>query len=291
MIRVTEGREHSRQVRARARHIRELSLMQTRGFRSTARLAVIAAYSILFMWGGFFDWNGSTVAILWIGAAILWLVIASVFVRGLIVHERRWHYLGRHLALPLLLIAPAFLWISWWPAMSFALVVVAYILELRYHSAGDGFLFSFGLVLFVGVFAALSMVEIESEQSSATTLRTPKDAIYWAFGSLLRINYGEAYVPQTHDGKVLAAIVAICAVLGASLFTAQMVSWVVGSRAEREKEKADDEERLEAAQGSEDAEDLAAQLAAIRAELAMIRSAMGLQTPDRPSPQEGTVAP
>lgn len=264
--------------------------MNTRRFRSTVRLSVIAAYSILFMWGGFFDWNGSTVAILWFGAAALWLLIAYVFVRGLVIHENRWHYLGRHLSLPILLIAPAFLWISWWPAMSFALVVVAYILELRYHSAGDGFLFSFGLVLFVGVFAALSMVEIESEQSSDTALRTPKDAIYWAFGSLLRINYGETYVPQTHDGKVLATIVAICAVLGASLFTAQMVSWVVGSRADREKEQAADKERQEAEQGSREADDLAAQLAAIREELATIKSAIGQQSKEPPKPAEGTVA-
>lgn len=277
MTDVTERREHTREVRRRARHIRELDLMSTRGFRSTLRLSVIAAYSILFMWGGFFDWNGSTVAILWFGAAVLWLVIAFVFVRGLVVHDHRLRYLSRHLSLPILLIAPAFLWISWWPAMSFGLVVVAYILELRYHSSGDGFLFSFGLVLFVGVFAALSMVEIESEQSADTTLKSPKDAIYWAFGSLLRINYGETYIPQTHDGKVLAAIVAICAVLGASLFTAQMVSWVIGSRAGRAKETGQDE--------------VGAQLAQIREELATIRAALASQSADRREPPEGTVAP
>ena len=88
---------------------------------------------------------------------------------------------------------------------------------------------SFGLVLFVGVFAGLSMVEVEYEAPNSN-LTTPSDAIFWAFASLLRINYGKALSPVTEEGRILATVVGICAMLGASLFTAQVVNWVVGAK-------------------------------------------------------------
>ena len=193
------------------------------------RLGLIGVYSIVFMWGGFFDWNGWAETVLWSLAAVLWIVIAVIFVRELVRNDRRTHHVVIHPSLPILLVAPAFLWLTWQPVVAFVLVVVAYIVELRNHSAGNAFLFSFGLVLFIGLFAGLSMVEIESE-SSESSLRTPGDALFWAFASVLRINYGRSISPVTSDGRVLATVVGVCAVLAASLFTAQVVGWLLGSK-------------------------------------------------------------
>jgi hypothetical protein len=280
---------HAEVVRARARRIWLRSLWQRQSVRSSTRLALIAVYSIVFMWGGFFDWAGWTETILWSLGAVLWIVIAVVFVREIVRSERTLHHIRVHPSLPLLLVAPAFLWITWMPIGAFILVVVAYVLELRHHSAGDGFLFSFGLVLFIGVFAGLSMVEVESEDNESS-LRTPSDAIFWAFASLLKINYGRALTPQTDDGRILATVVGICAILGASLFTAQVVSWVVGSK--RDKEEAEEEE---ADEGAEEGAELAgtdrdaailAELAAIRGELADLRSRLG--APAAPPPTDGS---
>jgi hypothetical protein len=272
-------RQQSAGVRARARRIWWSSLTGRKGFRSSVRLALIAVYSIVFMWGGFFDWAGWSETVLWSLAAVLWVTIAVVFVRELVRSRSTLQHVRVHPSLPLLLVAPAFLWIVWMPIAAFILVVIAYVLELRHHSAGDGFLFSFGLVLFIGVFAGLSMVEIESEEAESS-LRTPSDAIFWAFASLLKINYGRALTPQTEDGRVLATVVGICAILGASLFTAQVVSWVVGSKKDREDEAAEDEagDRVRETTDREDA--ILAELAAIRGELADLRTRM-----DAPGPR------
>lgn len=280
---------HSARVRARARRIWLLSLTERQGFRSSARLGLIAVYSIVFMWGGYFDWAGWTETILWSLGAVLWIVIAVVFVRELVRSRGRLRHVGVHPSLPLLLIAPAFLWTVWWPLAAFLVVVVAYILELRHHSAGDGFLFSFGLVLFIGVFAGLSMVEVEGEEQGSS-LRTPSDAIFWAFASLLRINYGKAMTPQTDDGRILATVVGLCAILGASLFTAQVVSWVVGS--EKKKEETEAHEVADSSQAaSEPGRDNAviAELTAIRAELAALRAQVDSAGPlsARPAPDPG----
>ncbi len=280
--RVTEGPVHSTEVRTRARRIRRSTFVQSRGFRSSVRLAIIATYSIVFMWAGFFEWSVGTEAVLWTLAGVLWLVVLGLLIWDMSGHPSKVRFLKSRPSLPLLLIAPAFLWIGWWPIVAFVIVIVAYVLELRHHSAGDGFLFSFGLVIFVGVFAGLSMVEIEND-NSASSLKEPQDALFWAFASLLKINYGKALTPETQDGRLLATVVGICAILGASLFTATVVGWVIGSRDEKQ-------EQIEEA-SKEAQDDLAAQLAQVRAELAVIRALLGEQSEDRAQAAEGTVRP
>lgn len=271
-------RRRDGRTRARAWHIRLSTLLSRQGVRSTLRLGLIAAYSVVFMWGGFFDWAGWAETILWSLGVVLWIAVATLLVRELMSRDRRLRHIAVNPSLLVLLIAPAFLWVVWMPVAAFLLVVAAYVLELRNHSAGDGFLFSFGLVLFVGVFAGLSMVEVEYENPDSN-LTTPTDAIFWAFASLLRINYGKAFSPVTEEGRILATVVGICAVLCASLFTAQVVKWLVGTKAE-EREAAAAAAQEEAAE-EEAAQSLALagrdqaildELAAIRAELALLRS-------------------
>lgn len=235
------------------------------------RLGLIATYSIVFMWGGFFDWAGWAETVLWVLGAALWVVVAGLLVIELRKAPSPGRYLLGNPSLPLLLIAPAFLWLTWMPLAAFIIVVVAYVLDLRHHSAGDGFLFSFGLVLFVGVFAGLSMVEVEYEAPNST-LDRPSDAIFWAFASLLRINYGKALSPVTDEGRILATVVGICAILGASLFTAQVVSWVVGAKKDRE-DAAEELEAQEDALAEERRDDaILAELSAIRTELEELRA-------------------
>lgn len=276
---------HSAEVRARARRIKWNDFRTRRAVRSTARLLLIATYSITMMWGGFFDWAGWTETILWGVAGILWIVLLVGYVRQVLRSSDRTQFVLRHLAVPLLLIAPAFMWLTWVPVVTFVLVVIAYVIELRDHSAGDGFLFSFGLVIFVGVFAGLSMVEIEDE-ADTSTLKSPSDAIFWAFASLLRINYGKTISPVTNDGRVLATVVGICAILGASLFTAQVITWVIGSQ---KKDQDESEAQDEAAEDPVRAElaEIRAELAALRAELGSGRESTAGPTPEPP----GRVSP
>jgi voltage-gated potassium channel len=272
------ARAHDGRVRMRARRVWWSAFLGRRGVRSALRLGVIATYSIVFMWGGFFDWAGWAETVLWTLGALLWMVIAVMLVRELVGTEHRLRHVAANPSLLILLVAPAFLWFTWMPLVAFCLVVLAYVLDLRNHSAGDGFLFSFGLVLFVGVFAGLSMVEVEYEDPEST-LDSPADAIFWAFASLLRINYGKAFSPVTDEGRILATVVGVCAVLCASLFTAQVVKWLVGTKAEADAEAAQEQATVDEAEraaeqavaaGRDDA--ILTELAAIRTELAALRS-------------------
>ena len=238
------------------------------GFRSAVRLGTFALYSLVVVWGGFFEWPGTLETLLWTLAWILWVVLLVMLVRELRGVDHKVRYVLGHLSIPLLLIAPFFMWFTWLPILSIVLVLVAYVMELRYHSAGDGFLFSLGLVVFVGIIAGFSMVEIEND-APESTLRTLSDGIFWAFTSLLRINYGKAVSPVTEDGRDLAVVVGICAVLGASLFTAQVVSWVVGAK-DKDQQESDDDATVEAI-ASDAQPDVQSQLEEIRAEIAALR--------------------
>lgn len=264
------------------------ALRQRPGFRSALRLGTFALYSLVVVWGGFFEWPGLLETLLWTLAWILWVVLLVMFVRELRGIDHKARYVLGHLSIPLLLVAPLFMWFTWLPILSIVLVLVAYVLELRYHSAGDGFVFSLGLVVFVGIIAGFSMVEIESDAPDST-LRTLSDGIFWAFTSLLRINYGKAISPVTEDGRDLAVVVGICAVLGASLFTAQVVSWVVGSKDKDQKEPED-----HAADEAIDVRpDLQSQLEEIRAEIAALRDLLAGQSslPTTPTTPATTTTP
>ena len=101
--------------------------------------------------------------------------------------------------LPMLLVAPLFL-ILFWDPIWFILIVAAFILELRQLSAGDGFTFSFVLIVFVGVMSGLAMAELENNQQGSG-IHGPGDAFGWAFGGLLRIDTGTDFAPTTADGS------------------------------------------------------------------------------------------
>lgn len=126
---------------------------------------------------------------------------------------------------------------------------------MRQLSAGDGFTFSFVLIVFVGVMSGLTMVELENNQQGSG-IHGPGDAFGWAFGSLLHIDTGNDFAPTTADGKFLGVVVSVCGILAASMFTAKLVAWILGD----DKKSADEGAALSA----EDAEALRTEIAELR---------------------------
>ncbi len=212
------------------------------------RLAFISVYSLTIIIAGFGHWGPSTVRILNAIVAVLWVLLLITWIRQVRDHTGRFGFVLRHPALPMLLIAPLFL-ILFWDPIWFILIVVAFILELRQLSAGDGFTFSFVLIVFVGVMAGLTMAELENNQESSG-IHGPGDAFVWAFGGLLHIDTGTEFAPTTADGKFLGVVVSVCGILAASMFTAKLVAWILGdatsSPAEGSALTADDAEALRA---------------------------------------------
>jgi len=219
-----------------------------------ARLAYISVYCLTIIAAGFGHWSLSTVRIMNAVVAILWVVLLITWIRQVRGQTGRLAFVLRHPALPMLLIAPLFL-ILFWDPIWFILIVVAFILELRQLSAGDGFTFSFVLIVFVGVMSGLTMVELENNQQGSG-IHGPGDAFGWAFGSLLHIDTGNDFAPTTADGKFLGVVVSVCGILAASMFTAKLVAWILGD----DKKSADEGAALSA----EDAEALRTEIAELR---------------------------
>lgn len=226
-----------------------------------ARLVFIAVYAVAFIAAGFGHWSQPVFIVEYIIVSVLWLVLLAFFVVELRRSAKPLAFAKENPAIPLLLLSPLFLFLNW-DAIWFVMVIAAYIFELRRHSAGDGFTFSFALIAFVGLLAALTMVELENDNPNSQ-FKTPSDAVYWAFGGLLRINTGRSYTPMTDDGRFLATTVAVCGVIAASMFTARLVSWVVGERRP--------EETDEPSESADD--DLRAQVAALQAEVDRLTAA------------------
>ncbi len=205
------------------------------------RLVFIAIYSLAFITVGFGHWASTTSRILHVIVSVLWIVLLAMYVNDLVrTTEPRRRYVLHHPAIPMLLVAPLFLFL-YWDAVWFVLVIAAYILELRQHSAGNAFTFSFCLIIFVGVLAALAMAELEND-IAGSAFHGPGDSLLWAFGSLLRIDTGKSFSPVTDDGKFLAVVIQVSAILAASMFTAKLVSWVMGTSKPGTAPKDDDDE-------------------------------------------------
>ena len=191
-----------------------------------ARLAFISVYCLTIITTGFGHWSLSTVRILNAIVAVLWVLLLITWILQVRGQTGRLAFVLRHPALPMLLVAPLFL-ILFWDPIWFILIVVAFVLELRQLSAGDGFTFSFVLIVFVGLVSGLTMVELENNQPNSG-IHGPGDAFGWAFGSLLHIDTGTDFAPTTADGKFLGVVVSVCGILAASMFTAKLVAWILG---------------------------------------------------------------
>lgn len=200
---------------------------------SVGWLALVAAYSLLLLAIDAMHFEPQVDWALIGLTAVAWIAIVLTYVRGLARASTRRSYGLSHLGTPLLIAAPLVVIpadTSWLPLI---ILLTAYILELRNLTAGQGFLFSLGLVAFVIVLATAVMSFVESEDPESS-LDDVGASAGWTLATLFRLRapFGD---PQTEDGKILSLVVGICALLAASLFTAQLVTWVTGSGRDKER--------------------------------------------------------
>ncbi len=156
----------------------------------------------------------------------LWLVLLVRYVRAMVSAADRRSAFWENLYYPLLLLAPLLI-LPDPPGFLIFTVLIAYILQLRTVTAGRAFAFSFALVVFVALLTSAAMVSVEADYPEST-LRDWPTALTWSLVSLLRVGDWAVGRPVSEDGRLLAIVVGICAVLAASLFTAQVIRWVTG---------------------------------------------------------------
>lgn len=197
-------------------------------------LALVAGYSLLLLSIDAMHFEAQVDGALVALVGLAWTAILITYWRGLARAASKPTYAVGHLGTPLLLVAP----LAVIPDTSWLLLFVlltAYVLELRTSAAGHGFMFSLGLVVFVIVLATGVMTYVEREDP-ASTLSDVGSSAAWTFATLFRLRPSVGS-PQTEDGQILALVVGVCALLAASLFTAQIVTWVTGNSRDRAQER------------------------------------------------------
>ncbi|MFM8773995.1 MAG: hypothetical protein ACKOFP_09220 [Actinomycetota bacterium] len=217
-------------------------------FTAIVWLALVAGYSLLLLSIDAMHFEAQVDGALVALAGLAWVAILLGYWRGMARAASKRSYAMGHLGTPLFLVAP----LAVVPDTSWLLLFIlltAYVLELRTFAAGHGFIFSLGLVVFVIVLATgvMSYVEREDPESALSDIGT---SAAWTFATLFRLR-APVGSPQTEDGQILSLVVGVCALLAASLFTAQIVTWVTGSGRDKGK-------------NSEASPELLAEIAALR---------------------------
>ena len=202
-------RRRDGRTRVRAWRIRLSTLLSRQGVRSALRLGLIAAYSVVFMWGGFFDWAGWAETILWSLGAVLWLVVAAMLVRELVTSDHRL----RHWREPF---AGAAARRAGLPVADLDAARRLHARRRRVRARPPQPLGGRRIPVLVRPGALRRCLRRPEHgrggvREPGVDLDTPADAIFWAFASLLRINYGKAFSPVTEEGRILATVVGICA--------------------------------------------------------------------------------
>ena len=194
-----------------------------------ARLVFIAIYAVAFIAAGFGHWSRSVFLALYVVVSVLWLVLLAFFIVELRQSRTPWAFTRQNPAIPLLLISPALpvpglgcdlvrRWSS--PPTSSSCAGTPRATGSRSRSRSSP---SWGC-------SRPSPWWSWRTTTPTSQFRSPSDALYWAFGGLLRISTGRTYTPLTDDGRFLGIVVAVCGVIAASMFTAKLVTWVVGER-------------------------------------------------------------
>jgi voltage-gated potassium channel len=103
----------------------------------------------------------------------------------------------------------------------------------------DSTLFTIALVsILLVLFSSIAMLQFETTKES--NIRTPEDAIWWAFATVTTVGYGDKF-PVTTEGRIVAAVVMVAGVGMFGSFTGLVASWLLSPS------KKDDEQDLELA--------------------------------------------
>ncbi len=103
----------------------------------------------------------------------------------------------------------------------------------------DGTFFAIALLsLLLVLFSSIAILQFETTPQS--NIRTPEDALWWAFATITTVGYGDKY-PVTTEGRIIAAVMMTAGVGMFGSFTGLIASWLLSPT------KKDDEQDTELA--------------------------------------------
>lgn len=112
------------------------------------------------------------------------------------------------------------------------------------------------LALFLVIGASAAILHFEDEAES--NIKTPDDAVWWAFATITTVGYGDRY-PSSAEGRVIAAVLMTAGVGLFGAFSAALAAWFLAPE--------------------DEATDI--EIAAMRAEIAELRKLLETRLPGR----------
>jgi len=94
------------------------------------------------------------------------------------------------------------------------------------------------LSILLVLFSSISILQFEN--TTAGNIRTPQDAVWWAFATITTVGYGDKF-PVTTEGRMIAAVLMTAGVGIFGSFTGLVASWILSPS------KKDDEQDSELA--------------------------------------------
>lgn len=132
---------------------------------------------------------------------------------------------------------PEIQWLRWGRIFPIIRIVRALrsFTEVRDHLSLDRANGTFGVVTLISAFATIfaTLAVLAFETAPDSNIRTPGDALWWAFCTITTIGYGDRY-PVTLAGRVVAVVLVVCGLSVFGTFTAYIASFFVGSGQHRE---------------------------------------------------------
>ncbi|MBI3864933.1 MAG: potassium channel family protein [Planctomycetia bacterium] len=103
------------------------------------------------------------------------------------------------------------------------------------HRRADGAFFAVALLsVLLVLFSSISILQFETAAES--NIRTPQDALWWAFATITTVGYGDKY-PVTTEGRMIAAVLMTAGVGMFGSFTGLIASWILSpSKKDREQD-------------------------------------------------------
>ncbi len=100
-----------------------------------------------------------------------------------------------------------------------------FIADYWLHRRADGAFFAIALLsVMLVLFSSISILQFETGPES--NIRTPQDALWWAFTTITTVGYGDKF-PVTTEGRAIAAVLMTAGVGMFGSFTGLIASWIL----------------------------------------------------------------
>src|SRR5579872_6160883 len=100
-----------------------------------------------------------------------------------------------------------------------------FLADFLIHRRSDGAFFAIALLsVLMVLFSSIAILQFET--AAGSNIRTPQDALWWAFTTITTVGYGDKF-PVTTEGRMIAAVLMTAGVGLFGSFTGLMASWIL----------------------------------------------------------------